>query len=421
MIIDFKIKNFKSFKEEEFFSMDVKGKYPNEPQIHKFNGFEVLPSAVIYGANASGKSNFIEGLKAFQSFIILSRSNITNLPIFQYKPFLFDEINANLPNEFELVFLIEHIKYRYILSFSEFEVLHEALYFYPNHKAVLLFDRNKQSYKWGEQLKGEKKVVSHLTSKNQSYLSKGAENNIEQLGNVFNYFQNELLLTDDNIDFEKGLSDFIAELLLKDSNFHKNFELLLASLDTGIVDIEVEKLNNNRGTFLSISQYRFFTSHKMTDGSLKKIPLHEESLGTQKLFILGGIMLNQIHNGSVLVIDEFERSLHPQMSKFLLGLFNNPEINTNGAQLIVATHDTELITKDNNLLKDQIWFVEKDDEGVSQLFSLADIKGVDKDAPFDKWYLTGRLGGVPTIKKFTFEQNYQPTLKNEKEKATISK
>ena len=107
------------------------------------------------------------------------------------------------------------------------------------------------------------------------------------------------------------------------------------------------------------------------------------------------------------MIDEFERSLHPQISKFLLSLFNNKDINKNGAQLIISTHDTELLSKENNLRRDQVWFVEKDEFGVSDLFSLTDVEGVRKDVPFDKWYLSNRFGGVPNLKTFNFKINFE--------------
>jgi AAA15 family ATPase/GTPase len=112
-------------------------------------------------------------------------------------------------------------------------------------------------------------------------------------------------------------------------------------------------------------------------------------------------------NGRVIIIDEFERSLHQHISKFIISLFNNKEINTKGAQLMVATHDTELISKDNNLRRDQVWFVEKDENGISDLYALTDIEGIRKDVPFDKWYLTSRLGGVPNLKIFNFKMGFQ--------------
>ena len=111
--------------------------------------------------------------------------------------------------------------------------------------------------------------------------------------------------------------------------------------------------------------------------------------------------------GKVVVIDEFDQSLHPLISSFIVEVFNNPDINVKGAQLIVVTHATEVLNRDEGLRRDQIWFVEKNEDGVSDIFSLFDVDGVRQNVPFDRWYLSGRFGSVPAVTKFNFQQKFE--------------
>jgi hypothetical protein len=167
---------------------------------------------------------------------------------------------------------------------------------------------------------------------------------------------------------------------------------------------------------LDFKRYKVTTMHAPTNGQgTVAFDLEDESVGTQKLFGLSAMILNAMERGSVLILDELERSLHPHISRFILSLFNNPRINKNNAQLIAATHDVTLLSEENNLRRDQIWIVEKNREGASELFSLADMKGVRDNVPFEKWYLSGRFGGVPNIESLQFEFDY---LDEKKENCT---
>lgn len=158
------------------------------------------------------------------------------------------------------------------------------------------------------------------------------------------------------------------------------------------------------------TKYDILTEHTHFDNTGKErgtatFSLEWESKGTQKLFVLGGLLLQALMQGGVIVIDEFERSLHPLIYSYLIQLFHNPKINSRGAQLILATHDTNLLSS-NEFRRDQIWIVEKDKTGASELYSLSDVTGILKGAPYEKWYLSGRLGGIPGIRSLDFELNY---------------
>lgn len=420
MIIEFSITNYKSFKEKTTFSMVADEKDKTQLQnCFDFNKTTILKSAVIYGANASGKSNFMEAFGILRNLILESARNLPDGNIFEYQPFEFDEQMPNEDVELDIYFIINHIKYFFQCSFNSDAFSKESLYFYPNEKQTLLYKRNFDQFEFGTQLKGEKKAVANLTASNQLYLSNGVFNNMPQLIEVHKYFNDELMaipFLDGEVE-QQYIEMIAIDFYNKEKNrgFYENMINLMTSLDTGIVNIEVEPIKHLGYGFLLkdilYKNYKIITFHqaKKSDGTLfnQKFELERESTGTQKLFVLIGLVLRALMNGRVIIIDEFERSLHPHISKFIISLFNNKEINTKGAQLMVATHDTELISKDNNLRRDQVWFVEKDENGISDLYALTDIEGIRKDVPFDKWYLTSRLGGVPNLKIFNFKMGFQ--------------
>mgnify|MGYP006086484109 CR=1 FL=1 len=413
MILEFSVTNYKSFKDKTTFSMVADSSDKTQEQ----NCFEIgkttlLKSAVIYGANASGKSNFMEAFGTMKNVITNSATYSSvneNSMNTQYFPFEFDESSLSEPTVLELYFLIDGIKYHYSFSYNENEIIDEFLYYYPNTKQSLLFKRKNDDYEFGTKLKGEKNLVKNVTDKPQLFLSNGANNKMVQLMLVDDYFKNSFRpvpFLDKNRD--TNITNSIAKFLYKKSNFidYSSFMNLLTNLDTGITKIEIEKVKTLK------ANYKIFTYHqyKHKDGTLteQKFQLERESIGTQKLFVIISLLLNTLkETDCAIMIDEFERSLHPQISKFLLSLFNNKDINKNGAQLIISTHDTELLSKENNLRRDQVWFVEKDEFGVSDLFSLTDVEGVRKDVPFDKWYLSNRFGGVPNLKTFNFKINFE--------------
>lgn len=424
MILEFSITNYKSFKDKVTFSMVTDDTDKTQTQNYfEVNKTNLLKSVVLYGANASGKSNFVEALKEIRNIVLTSDNNDAFSGLMnEYNPFEFDYFTKTKLTEFDIYFFIKNIKHHLYFSYKEDSVIEEKLYFYPNSKQTLLYKRNEETdyYEFGNQLKGEKNAVKNLTDTAQLFLSNGAKNKMPQLVDVYEYFTNSFMVIP-FLDYwiDTKYSERIARELYQNSNsaYYNNFMSLIKSLDTGISEVEVEKVKNKRfsifGKHRKIlnSEYKINTYHAYLnkDGRTteQKFQIERESMGTQKLFVIVGLVLRALMNGRVIIIDEFERSLHPHISKFIISLFNNENINTKGAQLIVATHDTELISKDNNLRRDQVWFIEKNDNGISDLYSLTDIEGVRKDIPFDKWYLTNRLGAVPNLKAFNFKINFE--------------
>ena len=419
MLVEFTLKNYRSFKDRQIFSLipdESKKEFPEN--IFKVNDkIEFLKVAIIYGANASGKSNFMKALQAFRNLALFSANKNPGSIIKEYEPYKFEVESSNSPTEFELLFLINKIPYRYAIKFTDIEISEESLLFYPQGREAKLFVRKGQKFEFGDYLKGQKNVVANLTNKNQLFLPKAAQNNITQLIEVHNFFSKTFL----PIPFLDHTTDkYYINLLAKeldsniDKDFIQNFKALLKSFDTGIVDFRVKKIEP---TFkLEDHEFEVAVDHQLYNRKGEKIrikehPLDEESQGTQKLFVLAGLLLKALMNGSVIMIDEFERSLHPYVSSYIVKLFNKQNINRKGAQLIIATHDTNLLSK-NILRRDQIWIAEKSIKGDSQLFSFSDINGVRHDIPFEKWYLTGRFGGIPSLKELNFELSYKDEAKS---------
>ncbi len=419
MILEFSVENFRSFRERQTFSMipDEGRQDGTEHFIEIGDKYKLLPAAVIYGANASGKSNFIKALQSLQSLVLFKNVEWDSPSgfIFKYEPFSLSSQTAQAPTTYTLDFLINQIRYTYSLTILATHITAESLFFYPQGREAKLFIRKDQVFEFGDYLKGQKHVVADLTRHDQLFLSKGAQNNISQLIIVRQYFKESVLIKtlDEGRREKSKYYNMIAERLYKapkNDQFQINFKLLFKSFDTGILDFEVKKSINDNferedEEFDVSTKHTAYNALGIEDGTTD-LKFESESKGTQQLFILGGMLLQTLMQGGVIVIDEFERSLHPLISSYLINLFHDPKINTKGAQLIIATHDTNLLSS-NAFRRDQIWIVEKDQTGASELFSLADVNGILKDAPYEKWYLSGRMGGIPAIQSLDFQLNFE--------------
>lgn len=412
MLIEFSIENYRSFRERQVLSMlPDEGKQELEKNLIATNAnIKLLRSAVLYGPNASGKSNLMKAMLAMRNLVLFSGNNGPEKSFKEYEPFRFHTDTSKAPVTFGIYILLNGKRFHYQVSILEKEVVYEQLSFYPQGREAKLFHRKGQEFEFGDYLKGQKAVVANLTAPNQLFVSKGALNNIQQLIEVFHFFENHFM----TIPFmDSWVDNYYANRIAKELKrtpgkeaFMRNFENLLMSFDTGIAGFSIEK--NHISTEES---YEIFVDHYVFNSEGEKIdkirhPIAEESKGTQKLFVLGGLILRALMNGRVITIDEFERSLHPFITAFIIQLFHDAELNAKGAQLVIATHDTNLLDS-SELRRDQVWIIEKDLQGASSLFSLADIAGVRSNAPFEKWYLSGRFGGVPGIERLNFELNFQ--------------
>jgi AAA15 family ATPase/GTPase len=418
MLIEFTVENFRSIRDAQTFTMEAFGSKflleNNVGEVELAGGkkMRLLKSAVIYGANASGKSNLIKALHNLYFMVTESGSFKVGKGIGCYEPFLLDKNSEGEPTRFKITFIGKNnIKYVYELAYNKEGIISEKLDYYPNGKVANLFKRGEKvfipfdvhgfdSITLGSAL-NKKNINNHILT-NQLFLSKFGENAHEQLTEIYQYFS-EIIVGDalDKNDITRLQQD-VTEEINKPKNKHLLVRLsnLIKIADTKIDNVSIKSVQD---------KLRLFAQHTIYEGDTivgdKSFNVEEESIGTQVLFTLGFFILKTLDEGGIFVFDELDSSLHPQLSSFLVRLFHNPMTNSKNAQIIFSTHEVLLLDK-NTFRKDQIWFTEKDKTGATELFSANDFDGVRDDMPFDKWYLAGKFGGTPHIAESKFIMEY---------------
>ncbi|MFT4929994.1 MAG: AAA15 family ATPase/GTPase, partial [Phenylobacterium sp.] len=367
MLIEFTVKNYRSIKDEQVFSLaKAKG-----DELQKTNSFiptapasvPLLRSAVIYGANAAGKSNIINAMMAMKSIIRHSASDGQAGDKMPIKPFLFDEISSDSPTEFEMVFIYQGVRYQYGFSVTKYHVIEEWLFAFPKGRPQNWFSRinnpetGQSSYKFGDSLSGQKTVWKNATRTNALFLSTAVQLNSEQLQPVFNWFYDTLKLSS-VFGWEPG---YTASLCDEPSD-KKSILNFLQAADIDIHDIHMKKEKFDPKTLPNdipiqlkekmASQLKdeiivdIKTIHKTTNDKLVPLDIEEESDGTQALFAFAGPVIDVLKNGYILIIDELHNHFHPKLVQYLVGLFHNEKTNPHNAQLIFTTHETSILNQD---------------------------------------------------------------------------
>ena len=396
MILSFKVENFRSIKESLEIKLTTEKRLKEKDlseNTFEQNGHEFVKSLLLYGRNASGKSNVLNALTALRILVISSNYFRHEDLIQYYEPFLFDENYKNKPVKFELNFISNQIKYRYTILFIQKEIIYESLYFYPSKVKAKLFERKKNKITYGDYYKGTKKRIEDDLLQNQLFLSKSASSNVKYLNECYLYFFSSFsVFTIHDTAVDNMLIAAVAEDLLKYNIYKQNLLELLKAGDTSIQDFKIKKYDKDK--------YEILTKHNVykngKEVSHTHLDFENESLGTKKLFLLGSIVLATLNIGGIAIIDELDKGLHPLLSKMLIKLFNSKKNNPNNAQLLFATHDSTLLDLED-IRRDQVCFIDKEFEGNSICYKLSDIKGVRKDIPIDKWYLSGRFSAIPVI------------------------
>jgi len=422
MILEFSVENFRSIKSRQTFSMvaepsKIKGDNVFEVSLPKGDSVRLLKTAVIYGANASGKSNLI---KALGSLIQLIRRRIAGAgrSVRGYDPFLFASETIAQPTSYEISFVFEGVKYKYKVVYNFSNILEEELIYFPKGQANRIFERLGEDDDLLHKIKlgkdfGNKEVD---VFSNQLGINKfGTDTPHELLTKIYVYFSSIEINNAVNGASDKMQMRRIAQRFSQPENqiYLNRLERLIrvadtkiTSLDMLVVEEPVQRLvrNNTTGVidraFENRSSKQIYGVHQFYDHGVavdtKTLDFDEESDGTKALFWRGGLILEALEQGGILVFDELDNSLHPKLVKFLVKLFSHPMSNPKNAQLIFATHEVTLLDRDL-FRTDQIWFAEKNQFGETELFSAQDFEGVREDVPFDKWYMAGKFGGLPKI------------------------
>ncbi len=421
MLIQFNVGNYKSFKDTATLSMIATKTNARDILVNQNNTIFIndkltlLTSAVIYGANSSGKSNLVSAFLDMCHLVFSSAKDKQTGEPLELDPFRLNIATENKPSFFEVVFLISDKQYRYGFEANNKKIVSEWLFTVPSTKEAMLFIREDNKIKYSKSLFKEGKGLDSKTRDNALFLSVVAQFNGEIALTIIKWF--------DNIGIVSGLDDmFYRDYTIQqviDGKYKKRIINLIKNLDLDIDNFEGKKVKRKlpetmpedlknliikarRGMDHLIVQ----TQHPKLDENGNPVGYvtfnmdKDESQGTQKAFYLAGPIIDVLSQGQLLIIDEMEARLHPLITKELISLFNSLKNNPKRAQLIFTTHDTNLLS--NNIFRrDQIWFLEKDKYCSSHLYSLAEIKinniKIRNDASFESDYLKGRYGAIPFL------------------------
>jgi uncharacterized protein len=352
----------------------------------------ILKSVGIFGANASGKSSIVKAFKLLISCVVVgeipSRQKLESLGI--------GDLGTDTPIHFELTFVIGDTWFDYILAFAADRIHSEQLVSCCQDRVTYWFSRPEDCTDFENYLR-DKRQQRQSDLSNTLYLSLLAKDGITPMQVVYEYLKGYVFFQPGLKNIRWFLETIVAEILQKDVVLKLRLDKWLRILDTGIERIMFcEK--EDRYELLAI--HKFFRDG-VVEGEVEFSFFEAESPATAKLYCLGALMLSTFRYGQVLVIDDLNDHLHPNICKFLIEMFHQPKMNQNNAQLIFTASAAELL--DHTIFrKDQIWFTEKDKAGETQLFSLHDFDGVPDNAPFDRWYMQGKFGALPNIKSIDF-------------------
>lgn len=421
MLLNFKFKNYKSYADTCNFSMIANKDKSHEDNLITFGKDRISKSRIIYGANASGKTSFIDALEFIKVFSMMSNNLVENNRI-EIKPYKFRQKFSSIPSEFSLTFIKNSVKYSYSFSCTFEKVINEKLDVYNSAKPTNIFTRtNTDEYKFNTDVKQLNEIKTKNT-KNKLFLLTAATWNYEKVKPAVDYILNDIIVLHDisqptkyNIgyiienndleEYKKFCLDFLNNADISISDFEINAQKIKelggqAELMTKLMNVIVDNDPEQMKKFGNSDVFNIKTIHNINSESnsfLYPLELVEESDGTQQLFHFAPSLFYAFKEGKVLLIDEIDRSLHPLLVEYIIKKFYDKNLNKNNAQLICNTHDTNLLNLDL-FRRDEIWFTERNNASAStEMYALSDFSP-RKDENIEKAYLLGRYGGIPFVK-----------------------
>jgi len=428
MLIEFSVGNFGPFKETVTLSLMAAKIRSRNKRLDQDNVIRIdddlnlLRSVAIYGANASGKSKLVAAASFMRRFVRQSFQQTAFDAGIDVEPFRLSTETQNQPSFFEVVFLVNGQQYRYGFTADAQSVKTEWLYTVPKEREIKLFERTGQeifpnpSHAQAKEFRTIRSLLARVNANqplrpNALFLTIAAQNNGPVAQQILTWFG--------SMRFMSGISDssfssFTLEMFEDPEKRARIIELVQA-LDVGIHDIEMrrreraqavqeapELMRDRLEKFTSGDVYEIATRHEKLDATGQMVGYEtldmgvHESEGTRKLFFMSGPLIDTLGQGRILWVDEMDARLHPNIIEAIVGLFNSPLSNPKGAQIIFTTHDTNLLNI-KKLRRDQIWFVEKNRQAASQLYSLVEFKIRNDDSSLEQDYIRGRYGAVPHI------------------------
>ncbi|MCI8799863.1 MAG: ATP-binding protein [Lachnospiraceae bacterium] len=407
MLLEFRCSNHRSIKEEVRFSMIAGSDTTSEGLLKEFGNFRVLRSAVIYGANGSGKSNFINAL----AFVCSLVSNSIHYQPGQDIPQASHKLSSDEePGEYYIQFEKNDIRYAYGFSIKKKMIQDEYLYYFPKGRQVKIFERRGMEVKPGDRYRTALDVSLGILKENRLFLSCAANySNVKEIEEAFMFFSRDMVVYNPEIN---NWTEYSVELMQKSHGLRKVFVDILQALGTGIKDVKV-KLEKMK--LADLPQERQIPDViKSLLGAQEgvgieakviydqfEVDLTEESAGIKRLFQMVCPIIDILHHGRILICDELESSLHESVIYQIIQLFQNYE-KDKFAQLIFSTHDTGLLDTDL-FRRDQIWFTQLNSERATDLYSLVEIRNVRKTENLGKGYMSGKYGAIPMLNQSFFQ------------------
>ena len=391
MLVSFSFKNHRSFKDEAFLNLSASAEKRHQETLIN----NLVPVVAIHGANASGKTNVLDALNLMiyfmkNSFIFDANNGLSRAAFKFVKDYLKD------PTEFELTILMNGYLYRYGFLFDDDVIIEEWLYEKKHsidNRSVekLVFERQNKKIVFGKKYKKQEKIwglfKDVVNSQKILVFSILSLKESEGIFKDLKDYINNIHVRVDNLN-----SSLSINILKQDNKLFNEFQKIINEFDPCLLGIDITKKDIN-----GKEEYIISGIHKRVDSNEEvMIPIDEESFGTWKIFSIIPIILYTLEHGGLLAIDELDVKLHPLLFRRIVKMFCNKEMNKNNAQLIFTTHSTFLLNS-NDLRRDEIYLVEKDLNGKSTLYSLADFKNLRIDTDYEKKYLTGQLGAIPFI------------------------
>lgn len=429
MMVSFKARNVRSFRDPIEFSLeatsvaekDVARLIPwREDGPHPAR---ILPAAGIFGANASGKTNFLRVLDDMRDLVLTSFRSGGGSRRIEHHPFLLDPEYRQANSKYEIELIIRGIRHEYGFEIESDHVISEWAKRYPRGKAVNIFHRDHMQIHPGEEHRAKSRAVSEILRPDSLYLSAASAADHPGLMPLFDWFESNLWFCEAASRPQRWQYTTNA---MKEPGYRSRLLGMLQAADLGITDARdrkpepeflerlrrvlnaVQEAYNEDGTVINFSDEAFIgisLSHRGKRGNVE-LGTADESLGTLVLLGLIGPVVAALVNGTALLVDELESSLHPTLVRQLVRMFQHPRSNPNGAQLIFSSHEPGLLgdsVGDRVLGRDQVWFTEKlYDDGSARLYPLTDLSPRKAEA-IRRRYLEGRYGATPIVSDAEFD------------------
>ncbi len=415
MLVQFTVENFLSIRDKVYLSLEPSKDSEHPENLITKGDYKAVNSVAIYGANASGKSSLFKAITV-ALIMIRNSNNVQVTDKLPMTPFKFDFESRNKPTSFEFTFIAKDgRKYIYGFSATTEKIVEEYLYCYNTSKPTLLFDLNEnEKPKFNRAYKVKLEAAYQMNTANKLFLATATTWNVECTKSPFEWLAESIDTFTDvmelgGVAFEKYRTDENRKYIEFTKNLLKQADINISSIEVDAKEVvggpalpfqivvQGKIIPPNEGKHYDVE---ITTGHTVVDENGEKtefsLTLQEESIGTQLLFFYGPLLKDAFEKGKTIVLDEIDKSMHPSLVKFIMNLFRDPDVNKNGAQLIVTTHETGILSLEM-FRRDQIYFTEKDSKsGVTDLYSLDEFS-VRKTENIEKGYLMGRYGAIPFL------------------------